>query len=91
VVTRRNPPAVPADTTPEVWHRQMAVIAARSVPERLAEWEALNRAGAEMEAAAVRRRHPDYDDHDVLLALTRLRYGDELVRGAWPDEPLRDP
>lgn len=69
----------------------MAAIAARSVPERLAEWEALNRAGAEMEAAAVRRRHPDYDDHDVLLALTRLRYGDELVRGAWPDEPLRDP
>jgi hypothetical protein len=90
VTARRNPPVVPADTTPEVW-RQMAVLAAKPVADRLAEWEALNRAGAEMEEAAVRRRHPDYDDHDVHLALVRLRYGDDLVLGAWPDEPLRDP
>jgi hypothetical protein len=91
VTARRNPPVVPADTVPEVWRRQMAVLAAKPVADRLAEWEALNRAGAEMEEAAVRRRHPDYDDHDVHLALVRLRYGDDLVLGAWPDEPLRDP
>ncbi|HEV7721498.1 MAG TPA: hypothetical protein VGO60_09445 [Iamia sp.] len=91
MAARRNPPVVPADTTPDVWRRQMAAIATKPVAARLAEWEALNRAGAHMEAAAVRRRHPDYDDHDVLLALTRLRYGDDLVRDAWPDEPLRDP
>lgn len=69
----------------------MAVAATKPVTERLAEWAALNRAGAQMEEMAVRRRHPEYDDHDVLLALTRLRYGDDLVRGAWPGEPLRDP
>lgn len=87
----RNPPVVPADTTADVWRRQMAIIAAKPVAVRLAEWEALNRAGAQMEDAAVRRRHPDYGDHDVRLALVRLRYGDDLVRGAWPDEPLREP
>jgi hypothetical protein len=91
VPTRRNPPVVPADTSPTVWRRQVAASAAKSVTERLVEWEALNRAGAHMEEVAVRRRHPEYDDHDVLLALTRLRYGDDLVRGAWPGEPLRDP
>ncbi|HEU5149131.1 MAG TPA: hypothetical protein VFU19_01465 [Iamia sp.] len=91
MTARPNPPVVPADTSPEVWRRQMAAIGAKTVGQRIAEWEALNRAGAEMEEAAVRRRHPDYDDHDVHLALVRLRYGDALVRGAWPDEPLRDP
>lgn len=70
---------------------QMDAIAARSQEEHIAEWEALNRAVAQMEEAAVRRRHPDYDDQDVHLALVRLRYGDDLVKGAWPDEPLRDP
>ena len=30
-----------------------------------------------MEADGI--RHPDYDDHQVLLAAVRLRYGDELV------------
>jgi hypothetical protein len=69
----------------------MALVAATPVEERIARWEALNQAGAEMEEAAVRRRHPEYDDHDVHLALVRLRYGDDLVRAAWPDEPLRAP
>jgi hypothetical protein len=84
-VTSRNPPAVPADTSPEVWRRQMDAIAARSVTDRLEEWAALNRAGAEMEAEAVRRRHPDYSDREVFLALVRLRYGDELAGAAWPE------
>ncbi len=69
----------------------MAAIASRAVPDRLAEWEALNRAGAAMEEAAVRRRHPRYDDGQVLRALVRMRYGDELARGAWPHHDLVDP
>ena len=39
-----------------------------------------------MEADGIRRRHPDYDDRQVLLAAARLRYGDDLVRAAWPRE-----
>jgi hypothetical protein len=87
----RNPPAIPADTTEEVWRLQMAAIARRTPAERLEEWVELNRAVARMEADGIRRRHPDYDDHHVLLAAARLRYGDDLVREAWPNDPLVDP
>ena len=70
---------------------QMAAVAARSRAERLAEWAGLNRAVSKMEADGIRRRHPDYDDQQVLRAQARLRYGDELVAAAWPGEPLLDP
>lgn len=69
----------------------MAAAAERTVAERLAEWEAFNRAAAAMEAAGIRRRHPNYNDHEVLLAAARFRYGDELVRAAWPEDDLVDP
>jgi hypothetical protein len=87
----RNPPAIPADTTEEVWRLQMAAISRRTGDERLTEWVELNRAVARMEADGIRQRHPDYDDHQVLLAAARLRYGDELVGNAWPNDPLCDP
>ena len=90
-MSRRNPPAIPADTSEEVWRLQMAAIAGRSGAERMEEWVELNRAVARMEAEGIRSRHPDYDDHQVLLAAARLRYGDELVRAAWPDDPLYEP
>ncbi len=90
-MARRNPPAVPADTSREVWERQMAAIAARPVAERLAEWAQFNAEMSRLEADGVRRRHPDYDDHLVLRALVRLRYGDDLARGAWPGVELVDP
>lgn len=86
----KNPPIVPADTAPEAWRVQMDAIARRSVADRLAEWESLNAAVLEMEVAAVRRRHPDYDDRKVFLALTRRRYGDALAIAAWPDAALVD-
>lgn len=87
----RNPSAIPADTTEEVWRLQMAAVARRTGEERLAEWVELNRAVARMEADGIRQRHPDYDDHQLLLAAARLRYGDALVSAAWPNDPLYDP
>ena len=48
------------------------------------EWAELNRRIADMEADAVRRRHPDYDDRQVFLAMVRRRYGDDLAFQAWP-------
>ena len=36
-------------------------------------------------AQAVRRRHPDYDDRQVFLALVRRLYGDELALEVWPE------
>jgi hypothetical protein len=70
---------------------QMAAIASRTSAERMAEWEALNEAVAVMEEGAVRRRHPEYSDREVFLALVRHRYGDELFQSAWPGEPLLAP
>ena len=79
-----NPAAIPADTSPEVWMRQMAAIAARAIDDRLDEWAQLNRGVARMTEQALRRRHPDYDDRHVFLALVRQLYGDDLALQVWP-------
>lgn len=42
-------------------------------------------------AAGIRKRHPDYDDAQVMLALARLLYGDELVQSACPGRVLPEP
>jgi hypothetical protein len=36
----------------------------------------------------IRRRHPEYDDEQVVWALRRIQLGDRLFRSAWPDGPL---
>ncbi len=64
---------------------QMAAIAKRSVAERLAEFEALNRAGNQMEADSIRRANPEFTDRQVFLTLVWRRYGDELARQVWPE------
>lgn len=69
----------------------MAAIARRSVADRLAEWEALNRSINRLAEDAVRRRHPDYDDDEVLRSIVRQRHGDELTVAAWPGLELLEP
>ena len=41
--------------------------------------------------AGIRHRHPEYDDEAALLALARLRFGDDLVEQTWPSRPLVEP
>jgi hypothetical protein len=81
----RNPVAIPSDTSPEIWRRQMAAIAQRTMSDRLEEWAELNRGVARMAEQAVRRRHPDYSDRQVFLVLVRRLYGDELALEVWPE------
>ena len=69
----------------------MDAIRARSVPERLEEWRQLNEAGIKMEEAAIRRRHPDYTDRQVFLALVVAHYGKELAGEVWPDSAGIEP
>ena len=45
----------------------------------------------ELARGGIRARHPEYGARDVELALLRILYGDELVRRAYPLEPLRAP
>ncbi|MBS1847294.1 MAG: hypothetical protein JST73_03365 [Actinobacteria bacterium] len=87
----RNPPVVPVDTDAEVWRRQMEAIKRRSVAERIDEWEQLNRAVGLMAEQAVRRRHPDYSDRQVFLALVRAWYGDELAFAVWSEAATVQP
>lgn len=79
-VNPSNPPAVPTDTSAEVWRRQMDAIAVQTVQQRLEVWAELNAQLAKMEEQAVRRLHPDFDDHEVLVELVRRRYGDKLAK-----------
>jgi hypothetical protein len=51
----------------------------------------LNEMARRTTEAGIRRRHPEYDDDQVLLALARLLHGDELVRRAWPGRALLEP
>ncbi len=87
----KNPAAIPADTSPEVWRRQMTSLAQRTSADLLAEWEALNAALGDLEANGVRRRHPAYSEREVFLSIVRRRYGDVLYQAAWPGEPLLEP
>lgn len=45
----------------------------------------------EIARAGIRARHPDYSSEDLDLALSRLLYGDDLFRRAWPGRPLLAP
>lgn len=52
--------------------------------EMSVELEAISEAG-------ITARHPEYSLEDAQWAARRLRLGDELFRGAYPDAPVRDP
>jgi len=69
----------------------MAAIAQRTIAERLDEWAQLNRGVARMAEQAVCRRHPDYDDRQVFLALVRRLYGDDLALEVWPAAAAVEP
>ena len=83
-VTRRNPPAVPSDTTPEAWRLQMKAIGELTPQQCIAIWEETQRQFAIMEEAAMRRLHPDFNDYKILVELVRARYGDELASKVTP-------
>ena len=51
----------------------------------------LSEAARRWSISGIRRRHPDYDDFQVRLALARMTLGDDLVRRVWPDRELLDP
>jgi len=78
-VISKNPSAVPADTSPEIWKMQMKAVGEMTVEQRVAIWEDTQEEFAIMEAAAMRRSHPSFNDYEILVELVRARYGDELA------------
>jgi uncharacterized ferredoxin-like protein len=79
------------DTTPDAMAVQTAIYRRMTSDEK-------TRLAAEMSEMArtiarenIQLRHPEYDAHQVRMALYRLLLGDELFGRAWPNEPLLAP
>ena len=66
-------------------YRRVGGVGRAQIMFRLSE---MARATAE---AGIRKRHPEYDASQILLAPARLTHGDDLVRRAWPDRELLEP
>lgn len=67
---------------------QMAAFGRMSPGRRVEMAMQLSEDVSRIAADGIRRRHPDYDDDQVGLALHRLRLGDEIFKRAWPNAPL---
>jgi hypothetical protein len=80
-----------ADTSPEADAVQVEAYRQMGGAGRVQVMFRLNEMVRRTAKAGIRRRHPDYGDAEVQLALARLIYGDDLVGRAWPDRRLPDP
>ena len=79
VMSVKNSTGAPADTSPEVWRMQMKAVGALTPAQRLELWAESQKQFAIMEESAMRRLHPNFNEHQILFELVRARYGDELA------------
>lgn len=82
---------IAADTSPEADAVQVEAYRQMGGAGRVQVMFRLNEMVRGTAMAGIRRRHPEYGDADVLLALAELLYGEDLVRRAWPGRRLPDP
>ena len=81
----------PRDTTSEA-HAVQLMLYRRMGPERrLRVGLELTEMGRRLLRDGIRRRHPEYDDRDALLAFRRLWLGPVLFRQAYPGQPELSP
>jgi hypothetical protein len=81
----------PADTAPEAWAAQIALLSGMGGSRRSALAFRLTRLAREACRAGIRARHPEYDEDAVRRAFFRLLHGDAVTREVWPDEELLAP
>lgn len=82
---------LPPDTTPEADAVQIAAYRRMSGGGRVATVFRLNTVVRTAALAGIRRRHPDYDDTQILMAWRRLVLGDAVMRRVFPDRELVAP
>jgi hypothetical protein len=75
---------IPRDTTPDAFWIQCDVLSRLTPGQRMQIAFQLNGLAEELCEAGIRRRHPDYSQEDVKLALARMRLGDEFFQMAFP-------
>ncbi len=79
------------DTTTEADAVQLAVLRRMTAAERTSLANQMSAAARETTLAAIKARHPDYDDAHARWALFRVLVGDDLFRRAWPSAPMVEP
>lgn len=76
---------IPLDTTPEAARIQLEVFRRMGPKGRLQAGIALSRTCRELLREGVRRRHPEYDERQIRLAVIRLMLPEDLFRAAYPE------
>jgi hypothetical protein len=82
---------IAADTSPDADAVQLEAYRRMGGPGRAQVMFRLSEMARRTTEAGIRRRHPEYDDGQVMLALARLLHGDDLVRRVWPGRELVAP
>ncbi|HMG42444.1 MAG TPA: hypothetical protein VK611_13985 [Acidimicrobiales bacterium] len=80
-----------ADTSPEIYARQIEVYRSMSPERRLVIALELSEDVWTLAEHGIRTRHPNYDESQVRWALRKLRLGEATFRKVWPDAPLLAP
>jgi hypothetical protein len=79
-----NGDGIPADTTAEDDRVQIEIFRRMSLDKRLSMVFEMTADLRRRMADGVRRRHPDYSERQVKLAVIRLCLGDELFHTVYP-------
>ena len=82
---------IAADTSPDADAVQLEAYRRMGGPGRAQVMFRLSEMARRTTEAGIRRRHPEYDDGQVMPALARLLHGDDLVRRVWPGRELVAP
>jgi hypothetical protein len=82
---------IPADTSPEAWAAQAAILRQIGGRERFLMAFRLTHLAREASRGGIRARHPDYGEDQVKRAFFRVLHGDALTLSVWPDRELLDP
>jgi len=80
-----------SDTSPEAAEILRERLRRMTPSQRVEEGVKLCKFTRQMMRAGIRKRHPDYAEADVEMALARLLWGDDLYQKARPSWPLLDP
>jgi hypothetical protein len=81
----------PRDTTPEADEVQLRVLRGMTPAQRTTIGDQMSIDARLTALAAIRNRHPEYDQAMARWALFRMLVGDHLFVRAWPDAPLLAP
>jgi hypothetical protein len=74
-----NPSAIPADTSVDVWKREMEGRRLMSDEKRMALFASFHRKCLDMQDQAIRNRFPEVSDLEFKVERARRRHGEEVA------------